>query len=302
MAKYTSQDLITIVKQKAFIPGTQSTFSDADILNLADSEMRDYILPKIKQTREEFFVTFTDYTVSSGTSSVLVPDRAVGNSFRQIVALDGTIERPLARMEIEDKTHSSSTGLVRGYYLQGNKIHLIGTYSGIMRVYFLTRPGRLVLPSASAKITSITPGATTTVFAAASLPSSWAASETVDMIRATSGFSTLATDISATISGTSITIPNADIPDDFSVGDYISLEDESPIPQVPPEWYSFLAQAVASQILESLGDYEALERSDKKKKEMEENALSLISARVQGTSKKIVSPHNRGYANYWWDS
>lgn len=303
MASYTSQDLIDTIKKKAFIPSTQETFTDIDLLALATDEMRDYILPKMKKTREEYFVTFRDYPVTSATDGILVPDRAVGNAYREIQLIQGGVSYQLARLDLEDNIYSSNNGVVRGYYLQANKIILRGSVNGIVRVYYMTRPGRLVLPSAAASIADIVPGATTTAITVTSVPGTWTASEDIDFVRATSGFSTLNIDVPAAISGTTITISNDDVPSDLAVGDWVCLCDETPVPQIPPEWYSYLAQAVASQVLESLGDYEALERSDKKKKEQEENALSLITARVQGQSKKIVSPYNRGASsNEWWDN
>jgi len=302
MAVYTSQNLIDTIKKKAFIPSTQETFTDVDLLDLATDEMRDYILPKIKQTREEYFVTYRDYPVSSSVTSILAPDRAVGNAYRDIQLINGGNSYKLARLDIEDNIYSTTTGSLRGYYLEANKIILRGNLTGTVRVYYLTRPGRLVLPASAAAVASITPGATTTDIVVSSIPSAWTVSETVDIVRATSGFSTLGTDVAASIAGTTITVANDDVPDDLAVGDWICLADESPVPQVPPEWYSYLAQAVASQVLESLGDWEALERSNRKMKEQEKNALSLITARVQSQSKKIVSPYNRGSSNNeWWD-
>jgi hypothetical protein len=302
MAVYTSQNLIDTIKKKAFIPSTQETFTDADLLELATDEMRDYILPKIKQTREEYFVTYRDYAVSASVTSILAPDRAVGNAYRDIQNIEGSNSYKLARLDLEDNIYGSTTGALRGYYLEANKIMLRGNLTGTIRVYYMTRPGRLVLPASAAAVASITPGVSTTDIVVSTIPSTWSASETIDMVRATSGFSTLKTDIAATISGTTLTVANADVPDDLAVGDWMCLADESPVPQVPPEWYSYLAQAVASQVLESLGDWEALERSNMKMKEQEKNALSLITARVQSQSKKIVSPYNRGASNNeWWD-
>jgi hypothetical protein len=302
MAVYTSQNLIDTIKKKAFIPSTQETFTDADLLELATDEMRDYILPKIKQTREEYFVTYRDYTVSSSVTSILAPDRAVGNAYRDIQNIEGGNSYKLARLDLEDNIYGSTTGALRGYYLEANKIMLRGNLTGTIRVYYMTRPGRLVLPTSAAAVASITPGVSTTDIVVSTIPSTWTASETIDMVRATSGFSTLKTDIAATILGTTLTVANADVPDDLAVGDWMCLADESPVPQVPPEWYSYLAQAVASQVLESLGDWEALERSNKKMREQEKNALSLITARVQSQSKKVVAPYNRGASNNeWWD-
>jgi hypothetical protein len=301
VAIYTSQDLLDSINNKVFIPSTQDTFTDEDLLKIATDEMRDYILPKIKQTREEFFVTEKDHTVTTDTDSIVVPDRAVGNAFRDVQLIQGGVKRILARLDLEDRVYESNSGPLRGYYFEGNKIKLIGSLTGTVRLYYVRRPGRLVLPSEAGSITSITPGASTTVIAVSTIPSSWGAAETVDMIRSTSGFSTLVDDVSATISGTDITVANTDVPSDLAVGDWVSLQDTSPVPQVPAEWFSFLAQSVASQVLESQGDFEALSRSDMKKDKMEANALSLITARVQGQSKKIVSPHNRGYSGYdWW--
>jgi hypothetical protein len=82
----------------------------------------------------------------------------------------------------------------------------------------------------------------------------------------------------------------ADRPSELAVGDYIALADESPIPQIPVEWFSYLALLTAVQTLESLGDSDAAQLVAQRLQKIEKNALSLISPRIKRKSKAIIAP------------
>jgi len=99
----------------------------------------------------------------------------------------------------------------------------------------------------------------------------------------TSSFSEAA--VVETIAGVSI------LPSTLAVGDYINVECECIVPQVPADLHVVLAHRVAARCLEALGDTEGLSNANKKLAEMEDKTTNLIDSRVEESPKKIVNRH-----------
>jgi hypothetical protein len=155
----------------------------------------------------------------------------------------------------------------------------------------------------AAKITVITPGATETVLTVSSLPSLITSTAICDFIRAKAGSDTIGLDKVPTAVQTTapftITFNNTDIPAELSVGDYVTLSEETPVPQVPVEWVSYMAYWVANNLLEELGDTEGAAVIARRLKRLETKALSLISPRVECKSKAVLKPYVSKRNRYW---
>jgi hypothetical protein len=77
---------------------------------------------------------------------------------------------------------------------------------------------------------------------------------------------------------------------DLSVGDYVSLEGYSAIPQVPLEAHAYLAQLTAVKCLETVADRPGMEVAQAKANELRQNMLTITTQRVDGSTKKIINP------------
>jgi hypothetical protein len=286
---YTTDDLLKSIKQKAFVPTSQITFQDEDILNMATNELYDTIVPLVLSTREEFYVSYKDFDVSGQTSPKIdIPDRAIGLSVREVSQVSNGQETNLVRYDIEDLPSLVNNGAASGFYLQGNQICVLGSVSGSVRVYFHVRPGALIKTSKAAKVTAIS-GTTVTVSA---LQPNWSNGTNIDFIRALPGFDTLSlSTINSTPSGTSFSVDS--VSSRLIVGDWACTDNTSPVPQIPVEFFSYLAQLTAVQLLDALGDTEAKNSAAAKLEKMEANALSMITPRVVGESKKVVPFYNK---------
>ena len=294
---YTTQDLIDTIKRKAFIPSTQSTFQDADILAIATDELRDNIVPEILKTREEYFLVSVDLQVDPSLGYVRIPSRAIGGAVREVSIVSGDSEYNLARMSIEDKVYANGYS-GDGFYIQGNKIYMMSNQACTVRVYFHVRPSVLVLPSAAIQVTGI--DRDTGVITTGSIPSSWGSSAVVDLIENNAGFDLLGLDVTCTVGTGQLTLDTADIPAELAVGDWISLRDTSPVPQIPVELFPYLAQSVIVQILESVGDIEASAKAEKKLNDIKDQVLSMVTPRVKGEAKLFVPAKNRGALSSKW--
>jgi hypothetical protein len=121
------------------------------------------------------------------------------------------------------------------------------------------------------------------------VPSTFTTSLKYDFLRSKSGFDPLAITKTATAVGTtSITFAAADLPTGLAVGDYVVIEDTSPVPQIPVDWYSYLSHLVAIQVLETV-DQENAALLTKALPKMKANALSKIAPRIVKKSKSIFS-------------
>lgn len=76
------------------------------------------------------------------------------------------------------------------------------------------------------------------------------------------------------------------------VGDYICLQNECIIPQIPPELHSALAERTCSRILMSIGDREGYAVSQQKIAEMNHAQDIMLSNRVEGSQIKVFNRYN----------
>jgi len=272
--------LLNQIRSRAFIPSSQSTFVDSDILELATDELHNTVLPMIMGARSEFYVTSEDHAITTENASISIPARALGLSIRDVVEVRSDKEYPLSWLEPEHKDQSLSAG----FYFQGNSLVLRGVTNTTIRIYYYLRPGNLVETSKAAKITAVDPDTNTVTFA--TIPSSWTSGTELDSIKAVPGFDNLAQ---------SLVIQSIAAPDvvlnsvtGLSVGNWVSISGDSPVPQIPVEFYSYLAQLTAVKILEGIGDYDGMTVAQNKLDGLKFNALNLIAPRTKGQAKKLT--------------
>lgn len=86
------------------------------------------------------------------------------------------------------------------------------------------------------------------------------------------------------------------LPLNMQKNDFMCLQNETVIPQIPQELHKMLAQRVAMRCLESIGDTEGLQAAAVKLQDAEEKSASIIDNRVEGAPKLITNRH--GFLNY----
>lgn len=160
----TSSTLISTVKREAMVPTSQSTFTDADFLAMANQEMRIGLVPSILQFHEEYYTRDSaPVPLVAYQSRYEIPYRAVGGKFRAVFYLNTNNSlRSMTRIQPEDRPYyqqSSSQNDVVYFYIQGNQVVLVPEVSGDpvgSLVYtFYMRPNELVDESRVATISNI---------------------------------------------------------------------------------------------------------------------------------------------------
>jgi hypothetical protein len=264
-----------MIERRAAIPLSQNTFSEDEILELANEVVSDIILPDILKSRQDFFVVWEDLTPTQGANDndpwIRIPTRAIGQS---IVSLS------------EPDTDYDFTPC--SYWVEGSKIYLDWDRTTPVRVRYHLRPGQLVTTNKVGTITAID-----TILNTVSInsrPSEFTNGAKVDFIRGNAAFDLLAKDSIMSFDADpqiTTTLYLDSLPPELQKGDYICLADQSPVPQIPVEWFSYLSQHVAAIVLEANGDFEAAKKIEAKLGVIRNNALSLISTRIERKSKAI---------------
>ena len=288
---YTTSDLLTSIHNRGNIPSTTNDTnvnSSNNLLNIATEQLHTKLYPIIQSTREEFYVTRKDFTITASQNEYVIPSRASGLVLRDVQLVTGTDVQPLGIIDSEYITTTSS-GNVSGYYLEHNKIILYPTpasTTGTLRVRYYLRPSRLTITSNCGQISSI--DTVTNQVVVSAIPSTWAAGTSLDFVQASAPYANLAIDQAATVvSGTTITF--ASLPSTLAVGDWLAPAEYSPIPQLPYEFHAILAQLTVCKVLEAMGDREGATLAFKDVQTDLENMLKLVTPRNQGERKKVIN-------------
>jgi hypothetical protein len=132
----------------------------------------------------------------------------------------------------------------------------------------------------------------TTLTTAATVPSTWSSSETIDIISGRPNGAPRAIDQAGTsIATTNVTIA-AGVPSGTAVGDYVCLDGETVIPPVPDVVWPVLVAGSSVEVLRAIGDPGGTAEARDRLGECITRAKALLSPRSRGASQKIVA---RGY-------
>lgn len=78
----------------------------------------------------------------------------------------------------------------------------------------------------------------------------------------------------------------------IKIGDYICLQHECIIPQIPPELHNALAERAASRILMAIGDVQGYQISQAKLAEMNKMQETLIGSRIESSIPKVFNRYS----------
>jgi hypothetical protein len=245
-------------------------------------------------TREEYFVDHVDVNVPANRT-ITIPENAVGDKLRSVCYLQATspltlINLPRIDLDVVAGVGFANYDTLAGFYVEGNNLILypntsVPVYTNL-RLYYYKRTLVLAPPSAYGQILTVDP--MTNEITVDFVPSTWAIGTVLNTVSSVPGFSV--TNSECIISSLSAPTIILDTVEGISVGDYISEQGFSAVPQVPIEAHAYLAQLTAVKCLEGLGDTQGMQNAQEKANEMQKNMLVMVSNRVDGSGKKIVNP------------
>ena len=310
MAAYDTAALLAMVKRRGFTPTAQGTFSAAEVLAVATEELNSYLAPLMLEVREEYFAAYADLPLVASQGAYRVPARALGGKLRDVVWLDASgTPRNLVRLEPEGaaRYRASDLGAPEAFSLRGNYVLLHPTPQtgdGHLRLSYFARPGALVETSAARAVVDVDYDALSVTVAGAA-PASFVVGARLDVVQAQPSFATVGSELTLTALATDgdgdavltfAALPRPEAvpldypvtaPEEISLGDWVCLAGESPVPQVPPELHPLLALKTAAAMLEAVGDVEAARALLAELGEKQRRALALLSPRVEGEQRKV---------------
>lgn len=270
------------------MPTSSITFTDTELLAMADEEIKTVITPMIMALKEDYFVDYTDITVAANTQRYDIPHRSIGLKIREVhyIESNGTVKN-LPRRDVNQYLSTTATGVPEAFSLEANQIVLWpipASPIGSIRVYLYLRPNSLVETSSSLYIDDF--NASTGIIFVPSIPSGWTSSLLYDVISKDGGHPCREFDMICTlVSGDEFTF-STPLPDYIAVGDELCISETTGLVQLPPEFVPILAQSVSVQILEATSQPGASVQRDRLKM-MIDNAQKMLTSRVQGELRTI---------------
>lgn len=276
---YTSANLLSNVKQKAVTPDSQTLWSDANILKVADEKIRAAIVPAVLATREDYYLTYVDY--STPATEYRIPRDAIGMKVSRVAFVDndGT-EWPCYRVSNVVDSYDQDN---YAFFIQKNTIVFDVLPTKSVRVYYHVRPLSLIPTTSSMQVVSV---ADPSVEVNA-VPSSIVAGQTLNAVSQYPGYDTIleGNPITGILSTTlTMTRPVTEV----SVGDWMSPDGYTPVVQIPMEMQMALEWMVINVILASIGDQNGVAIAAQMADSAVKDAITLLQPRVDGASRKII--------------
>lgn len=297
---YTTLGLIENIKRRANFHTTPS-FGPDRILAYADDELQTVIVPLVRAHRNNHFVDFKDVTTTTSLQYDIPPE-AINRGLYNVAMLTSNGD-PYALIPIDfdreidfhDKwnaiqvSHGSGNHRL-GYYVRGDKLHLYNgsqsmTAGKTLRLYFERLPNQIVETSECALVASVDQG-TGIVTTSGGVPTSFTTSTPLCCVSGKPGFG-LKFENTLPTESASPTLTFADV-SEIEPGDWIALDGDSPIPQIPVELHPLLAQAACVKVLESMGD-DYLPIAQQKWSEAVMAYKDSYTLRVEQAPKRIYS-------------
>lgn len=297
LPQYDTDQLIANIKRRCSVPTSQFTFTPADFVALANDELQGEVVPLIMSTREEYLCE--PYDVLAPADGVIeIPSTAVGAKLRSVTwrtQQNPLVINNLPKFDLDVIAGVTGAGqfgvnTVAGFYIQGNSIILYPTsavpVNTNIRLYLYRRTLVLTDSSAYGRVESVDTETNTVVLNF--VPTDWTTGSRLNSVSGIPNFKTTNELVTVVTSSSPSVI--LDSVDGISVGDYLSGEGYSAIPQVPVEAHAYLAQLTAIKCLEGLGDRDGMAAAQKKAELLKDKLLVMISQRVDGSVKKVISP------------
>lgn len=126
-----------------------------------------------------------------------------------------------------------------------------------------------------------------------SIPDIFSAGSIIDFLETRPGHRIKGYDVVAqTVSGNTMSFNISDIPANLYNDDYVCIQNECIIPNLPPDLHNALAERTGARILAALGDQAGLQMSNAKIQEMNDRQGTILDNRVEGAPQKITARHS----------
>lgn len=149
----TSQDLIASIQRKISFPISQNTFTNNDILAMANEEMFIAQVPSVLQYHSEYFVNFKVVPLIANVSNYAIPNRCIGMKLRDVFWMDYNGNWfEMTQIEEHDRAfyqrNLGTNESIHKFFMEGNHVVLAPSVVqgpvGFLVFVFYIRPNQLV--------------------------------------------------------------------------------------------------------------------------------------------------------------
>jgi len=297
---YTTTGLLSSIKRRISLPDAQNLYTSDDLIAFMGDELSSTVIPLIHSVQQEYWVMRQDIPLVQNQLNYTIPIRGVTNGLRLLTLVDtngNEIAFQLLRPEYTASTYNwlspYTTSTLYGFSIEDDHIvmfpkQFVANPVMSLRFRIERQPSQLCSVAEAGLITNVA-GNVVTVD---NIPATWTTSTTFDIIKGTPAFVSKGDDLTITnINNTLNQITFSALPSTVVVGDWVSVANTSPIPQIPYQLFPYLAQCVAVKCLEGLADMEPHQAASQKLAQMKEDILKMLQPRDMGNVQTIV---NRG--------
>lgn len=293
MPDYTTTGLISNIKSRIISPTNDYTFTNQKYVDVLNSELKSKIVPLIMSVYEEFFVQASDTTITSSTYQFDIPANAIGAKLRDVTIWDLSVSTNPVMLYNVPRIKPEDLDLQSGFYIQSNTI-ILNPATGwnltgkTMRMTYYKRLPLLtpIVNDATyyaGKVTAINSLVLTLDY----FPTGWTTSTSIDVIDSTIPFANIFSAVSPTAVNSSAKTISLSSVTGITTNDYVCVTGESVFANIPVDLYDVLAQAASVYVLRALGDANGAALAYSEYQELRQNALNLISPRVDGENQKV---------------
>lgn len=309
----TTKELIQSLKLRGSIPDSQDFFDENNFLLLLSEEMHTRLAPRIIQAREDYFLEFFDFRIVTssqqglgfglepfgltpfgGTGNIVstsrLMNRALTGRIKDIHELDakGNVVRRVPRIDFDAIV--SWAGLNGFYFKNDNIVFHPEQYfvNRNVRIYFYRKPNTLVSETKCTKIQFT--NRTDKKITVQNIPDSttWAVGSKLDIIQSSIPYTAvLDSAVILDIQGSVITLDRW--VDNITPGDYVSLEGEACVAQIPAVAYPILSELGNIKFKQSFGNQQELMDAKQAYAELENMFVNFLQPRAEKPNKKAVS-------------
>jgi hypothetical protein len=309
MIDYTTNGLVASIKRRITLPDAQNLYAPDDLIAFMGDELSSTIVPLVHSTQQEYWVVRMDIPLVANQLNYTIPIRGVANGLRLLTLVDPNGNEVMLSMLRPENTANTynwlspySTSTLYGFTMEDDHIVMFPKQFVVnpdrsLRFRFERQPSQLCATTDAAQIVSIA-GDVVTVD---NVPSAWAVTDLVDLIKGGPAFVSKGDDLVITnlnVGTSEITF--AALPATAAKDDWIALAGTSPIPQIPYQMFPYLAQCVAIKALEGMADLEPYNVAVKQREQMKEDLLKLMQPRDMGNVQTVVNRGGLFDAGQFW--
>lgn len=302
---YTADDILADAKLRAFYPTSGGVLADSDIVRLMNDELLGILTAREMSAVQGHLAIESTTSIVANQARYDVPYRAAGGKLRYVALMDNQGNRSNLRPGRPERFATTynvtQTGTApTNCWFEDGRLVLFQVPNDASKSIvwgFYLRPGRMQLKANATFVTAAAAAGATSISVSAvpnntsGLGGNLVGSTSIDIVAALPGFQNRGYDLACTAivnAGTSITLSSG-LPYALSVGDWVTVPEESVAPQLPGELHPLLAARTALRILRSRGDADNAALLIEDIKDLEANAFEYLANRNEGQVDTMAS-------------